>query len=216
MKSAPTSGPNRQYPSWNAVKVAIGDKIIDAITSAVALSKADLATYRSLHSAWVAQHSVRGLAAWIHDRVWYHLTVVLADLPDVVITDNGVLREFAVGPPTEIIRFRVKRHDMDGDVSTYPTQLALDFLAQVEGVLLPGFSELHLIAGYRWDRDERSMGAAVISLRDGLDDIKWEVDLAPAAPAGATTGLPAKPKPSAPVIDSGAAGAKNKNSQGPG
>lgn len=160
----------------------------------------------------VVQSSERGLAAWIHDRLWYHLASALTDLPDVVITDNGILREFTVGPETEVIRFRVKRHDMDGDVSTYPTQLALDFLAQVEG-LLPGFSELHLIAGYRWDREQRAMGSAVISLRDGLDNIKWEVDLGLAAPASGATGLPVKPKPSAPVIDSGAvASRKDKDS----
>jgi hypothetical protein len=149
----------------------------------VKLSKADLATYRRLHAGWVVQSSERGLAAWIHDRPWYHLAAALADLPGVVITDNGVLREFAVGPETEVIRFRVKRHDMDGDVSTYPTQLALDFLAQVEG-MLPGFRELHLIAGYRWDREERAMGGAV------------------------------QPKPPAPVIDSGAAASKKNQESG--
>jgi hypothetical protein len=141
------------------------------------------------------------------------LATALADLSDVVVTDNGVLREFAVGPATEVIRFRLKRHDMDGDISTYPTQLALEFLAQVDG-MLPGFHELHLIAGYRWDREERAMGGAVISLRDGVDNIKWEVDLNSAGPAAGTTGLPVKPKPSAPVIDSG--GAASKKTQEPG
>ena len=39
------------------------------------------------------------------------------------------------------------------------------------------------------------MGSAVISLRDGLDNIKWEVDLGLAAPASPELpGLPVKPK----------------------
>jgi|HubBroStandDraft_1064217.scaffolds.fasta_scaffold08683_5 hypothetical protein len=205
MKSAPPSRPNRQYPTWNQVKVALGDKVIDALIFAVSSTRTDLADYRRFRPDWVVQHSERGLAGWIHDRLWYHLTVEQADLSHVVITDKGVLREFTVGPETEVIRFRVKRHDMEGDISTYPTQLALEFLAQVDG-MLPIFSELHLIAGYRWNQDERSMGGAVISLRDGLDDIKWSQDLDAAPPSTGTAGIPATPKPPAPVIDSGAVG----------
>ncbi len=144
--------------------------------------------------------------------MWYHITVAMVDLPQVIITDKGVLREFSVGPETDVMRFRVKRHHLDGDVSTYPTQLALEFLAQVDE-MLEGFDELHLIAGYRWDREERSMGGAVISLRDGRDDIKWEEDLeVPVGISGGSGSFPAKPTPPAPVIDSGNIGSDRSSS----
>jgi hypothetical protein len=201
MKSGSGSGPTRSYPTWADVEAALGDKVIAAVVAAVKAARADLADYRRFRPAWVAQASERGLAAWIHDRLWYHMTVALADLPQVAITDKGVLREFTVGPETDVYRFRVKRHHMDGDVSTYPTQLALEFLAQVDE-MLEGFEELHLIAGYRWDREERAMGAAVISLRDGRDDIKWEHDLdEPGDDSTGTEGMPSVPQPPAPVID---------------
>lgn len=201
MKSGSEFRPSRNYPTWPQVEVALGDKVIEAVIVAVKAAKADLADYRRFRPAWVAQASERGLAAWIHDRLWYHITVALSDLPQVTITDKGVLREFTVGPETDVYRFRVKRTHMDGDVSTYPTQLALEFLAQMDE-MFDGFDELHLIVGYRWDRDERAMGSAVISLRDGRDDIKWEQDLEdPGDDASGADRIPAIPEPSAPVID---------------
>jgi hypothetical protein len=206
MKSDSRSLPNRKYPTWDDVDAALGDKFIEALIVAVRATREDLADYRRFRPSWVAQHSERGLAGWIHDRLWHHLTVGVADLPQVIITDEGVLREITVGPATEVMRFRIKRTHMDGDVSTYETQMALEFLAQADG-MLEIFGELHLIAGYRWDRDERAIGHAVISLRDGRDNIKWEKDLEDTAgQSGSLDNMPAKPKPPAPVIDSGSVG----------
>jgi hypothetical protein len=169
---------------------------------AVSATKTDLADYRRFRPAWVAQHSERGLAGWIHDRLWYHITVYLTDLPQVSLTDKGVLREFAVGPETDVYRFRVKRHHLDGDVSTYPTQMALEFLAQTAD-MLDGFDELHLIAGYKWEPETRAMGEAVISLRDGRENIKWEhaLDDPGSESGGAGAALPPVAGPSQPVID---------------
>lgn len=201
MKSASESGPKRTYPRWDEVEPALGDKVIEAIAAAVKAAKDDLADYRSFRPAWVAQASERGLAAWIHDRLWFHLASALEQIPGVTITDKGVLREFSVGPETSVYRFRVKRHHEDGDVSTYPTELALEFLAQTEG-MLEVFDELHLIAGYRWISDERAMGEAVISLRDGRQNVIWERELP--FQSGGSSGaqeLPSVPQPPKPVID---------------
>lgn len=201
MKSAAESGPRRTYPRWADVEPALGDKVIEAIAASVNAARDDLADYRSFRPAWVAQASERGLAAWIHDRLWFHLVSALELIPGVAITDKGVLREFCVGPETSVCRFRVKRHHEDGDVSTYPTELALEFLAQAEG-MLEGFEELHLIAGYRWISEERAMGEAVISLRDGRQNVIWEHEI-PFQGGGSagTQGLPSVPQPPQPVID---------------
>jgi len=200
MKSASSSRPTRTYPTWSQVEPALGDKVLDAIVAAVADARADLADYRRIRPAWVAQASERGLAAWIHDRMWFHLVSALDQLPNVGITDKGVLREFTIGPASNVIRFRLKRHHEDGDVSTYPTQLALEFLAQADD-MLECFEELHLIAGYKWDPDERAMGAPVISLRDGRSTVIWEHDLSGRGSSAGGQGLPSVPKPSAPVVD---------------
>jgi hypothetical protein len=204
MKSAAESGPKRAYPRWEDVQPTLGDKVIEAVAGAVNAAKGDLADYRSFRAAWVAQASERGLAAWIHDRLWFHLASALDKIPGVTITDKGVLREFSVGPETSVYRFRVKRHHEDGDVSTYPTELALEFLAQPEG-MLEIFGESHLIAGYRWIGEERAMGDAVISLRDGRQNVIWEKEL-PFHGGGSsgTEGLPRVPQPPEPVIDGAA------------
>jgi hypothetical protein len=201
MKSAPESGPKRVYPRWDEVEPELGDKVIEAVAASIESARADLADYRSIRPAYVAQASERGLASWIHDRVWFHLAAALETIPGVIITDKGVLREFSVGPATSKYRFRVKRHQEDGDVSTYETELALEFLAQAEG-MLEIFSELHLIAGYRWIKEERAMGTALISLRDGRHNLIWEHELL--AQGGGSTGtqaLPRVPHPPKPVID---------------
>lgn len=209
MKSGFRSYPNRSYPTWEQVSSALGDKVIDGVVAAVKATKADLADYRSLRPAWVAQASERGLAAWIHDRMWYHLVTALDGHPDVIITDKGVLREITVGPENSVYRFRVKRHHEDGDVSTYPTQMALEFLAQVEGEMLDGFDELHLIAGYKWNRDERAIEYPVISLRDGRQNLIWERNLSDWGDEDAgPQELPTIPEPPAPVIDAGTKGAE--------
>jgi hypothetical protein len=195
----------RSYPAWADVEAALGDKVIEAVVTAVKAATADLADYRRFRPAWVAQASERGLAAWIHDRVWYHLVAALDDHPNVVITDKGVLREITVGPARSLYRFRVKRHHVDGDVSTYPTQLALEFLAQVEGDMLEGFDELHLIAGYKWNREERAIEYPVISLRDGRQNLIWEHDLSDwDADSTGPQELPSVPEPPAPVIEGAA------------
>ena len=200
IKSGMNSG-SRSYPTWQDVAPAVGDKVIDAVVAAVKAAKDDLADYRSFRPAWVAQASERGLATWIHDRLWFHVAAALGELPHVTVIDKGVLREFTVGPETSLYRFRVKRHQEDGDVSTYPTELALEFLAQVED-MLDIFDELHLIAGYKWDRDERAMGSPVISLRDGRHHLIWEHDLSSRGDESTgSQGLPSVTEPPAPAID---------------
>src|SRR6266536_2149800 len=92
IKSGMKSG-FRSYPTWDEIEPALGDKVINAVVAAVASTVDDLADYRRFRPAWVAQASERGLAAWIHDRLWYHLVAALDDHPQVTITDKGVLRE---------------------------------------------------------------------------------------------------------------------------
>jgi hypothetical protein len=103
-------------------------------------------------------------------------------------------------------RIRVKRHHWDGRVSTYPTEAALDFMAQPpEQKTLEGMQEIRLIAGYHWDKDLRDITAGVLSLRDGLDKKIWLIEL-PLSDSGEGTGtsaMPTSPTPQSPIIDTG-------------
>lgn len=68
---------------------------------------------------------------------------------------------------------RVKKHDIDSQISTYLTQGALAFMEQEPAQTLDGLDEVRLIAGYRGDAELRELGSAVISLRSGLDEVVW-------------------------------------------
>ena len=163
------------FPDFDDVASDVGDKVLDALRSAVDAARADLALYRSEHPDWVASHSVRGLANWLHDRVWAHLLAEVDGLGHVEVADDDVTRELRI-PPN--YRARIKRHHPDGRVSSYPTQTVLDFYVQGSGQLvLAGLEELRLLFGYMWDADANDLGGPVISLRDGEDDVVWMHEL---------------------------------------
>lgn len=161
------------YPTAQQVVDECGDKVIDALRQAMADAGRDLTAYRRWRPLWVAAHSDRGLANWIHDRIWDHVVTSLSRVSTVTIRDEGVTREFMVGTR---YRLRVKRHSADGLIQNYPTQTALDFEVQPTGTI-PGLEETRLYCGYVWDREERQMGSAVVSLHDGQDEIVWISEL---------------------------------------
>jgi len=190
----------KSYPTPDQVLADLGDKVTEALSGSVLLARDDLLDYRNARPAWVAEHTERGLASWIHDRQWYHLVAMLSEIPGVSLRDAEPVREIYVGLNYHI---RVKRHHWDGRVSTYPTQGALDFMAQPpEQEALDGLHEIHLLAGYFWDRDIRDITAPVLSLRDGVDRTLWLIELPP-PDRGQGTGtdtLPISPSPTPPTI----------------
>lgn len=185
------------YPDAEAVLDALGEKVQHALGKAVSLARGDLAEYRELHPEWAARHGDRGLANWISDQLWYHVTVGLDAVDDAETREQGVTREVFV---SDKYRLRIKRHHLDGLVSTYPTQTALEFLEQPTDQL-PGLEQVHLIAGYEWDRDERRIVRPVLSLRDSNDKIIWLVELPEDESATASViDLPLSDGPSGPEI----------------
>lgn len=191
----------RSYPTPDQVSEDLGDKVLEAISRTVFLARNDLTEYRRLRPAWVSAQTERGLAAWIHDREWFHLVSVLADVPGVSIRDAEPVREVFVGLHH---RLRVKRHHWDGRVSTYPTAEALLFMAQPgEQEVLDGMHLHHLLAGYSWDKETRDIIGPVLSLRDGINKPIWLIDLPPFQQSGGASPLPfpASPAPTRPTID---------------
>lgn len=196
IKTGMTSG----YPSEHLVIADLGDKVVDGFAAAVTATRQDLLTYRGAHPGWVADHSERGLANWLHDRLWANVTRVLDGIADVSFVDVGPTREIYVG---HRYRLRVKRHGLSGAITTYPTQTALAFMVQ-DQLALDGLDEVRLCMGYLWDPDLRDASAAVLSLRDGQDEIVWLVELPEAAGgAGIRPLLPIVDGPELPGIDLG-------------
>jgi len=186
-------------PEPDVVLHVLGDKVVHGLSRSVALGRQDLAEYRSAHPGWVADACERGLANWIHDRVWAHLLVQVEGIDEVSIVDREPTREVYVGT---MYRVRVKRHHTDGLVNTYPTQTALDFLGQGGTLPIPTLEEINLIAGYEWDREERAMGAPLLSLRNGRTNIIWSVELPEVGEQGdgGVVVRPTVPGPTGPVI----------------
>ncbi len=157
-----------------------------------------------MRPAWVAEHSERGLANWIHDRLWAHLQRQLEHLPECRFDNDEPERHFRVGTK---YHFRAKRHDEYGSIATYPTQGALDFMEQQ--LTLDGMEEVRLIGGYLWDRETRAVLDGVISLRDSIDNVIWLEKLGtPATGSAATPMLPTEPKgPQLPAVVTDTGGA---------
>lgn len=190
-----------RYPGPDEVLEALGDKVVGAISAAVAGAREDLATYRAVFPDFVADQSARGLLNWIHDRMWARAKASLDDVADVAFVDCGPTHDIWVGNG---FRLRLKRHSSTGAIRAYPTQSALAFISQEPDLLsLIGTVTLNLTAGYEWDELSRTMGEAVISLRDGsFEDVIWMTTL-PAESGGAsiTPIVPTGDGPTTPVIE---------------
>ena len=204
------------HPAFEAVVDELGDKVVDGFGEAVKRTRADLSEYRRAHPAWVSDHGERGLANWLHDRLWSHVVAIFDAVPGVVLHEGGPTREVIVNSR---FRLRLKRHHMDGAVSSYPTQTALEFFDEpVVQFTLDGLGEVRLVAGYEWDKDLRRIGRAVLSLREGKDNVIWleelpEPDEASATPLVTAAGDgPGPREPSIAVVD-GHAGAVEEGQQ---
>ena len=179
------------------VRADLGDKVVEGLAEAVSRASDDLRTYRQAFPLFVAEHSERGLANWIHDRLWSHLNLTLADACEVHFRDAGVHREITVGTNCKL---RIKRHSDAGAIASYDTQGALEFYAQSEAgqIALDGLTLVTLAAGYVWDPELREMGDAVLSLRDRRPNLIWQQSISseltpPIAIEAATGGGPARP-----------------------
>lgn len=167
----------KSYPDSEAVLEDLGDKVLEAFSEATSGSRADLARYRRNSPEFVVDASPRGLANWIHDRMMKRLIDAVEGMGHVSVVESGPTREIFVSGSTLLYRIRVKRHDIVGNVSTYPTQGALEFLEQTFQPTLDGLFEVHLILGYRWEADAYEIGPTVLSLRDGMKNIIWLIEL---------------------------------------
>lgn len=177
----------KSHQDSDAVLDGLGDKFLTALREAVSATRRDLHEYRSAFPAFVAESSSRGLANWIHDRLWNHLVVLLDDVHGVFFVEKGVTREINVGVN---YRIRIKRHRGEAEVSTYPTQAALEFLDQPPAApTLPGLADVHLIGGYQWIADSNEIGPAILSCRDGKDNVLWTREFGDPEAAGSATAL---------------------------
>lgn len=151
----------------------IGEKSVRAFGVSVQRSRVDLTHYRRAFPLFVAQSSSRGLANWINDRLWAHLGGMADEIPDMTLNEKGATREVTVGIN---YRFRFKRHSSTAMIASYPTLTYIDFVMQPTGQLST-MEEVRLVAGYEWLPETHEIGDALISLRNGKDNVLWNKTL---------------------------------------
>lgn len=166
-------------PSFEQVRDDLGDKVLAAMYKSVEQTRFDLVKYREMLPEFAAEQSDRGLANWIHDRLWVHVTRELEDLNEVEIIETGPIRELYIGMN---YRFRAKRHDEDSRVRSYPTQTYIDF--QIQPETLQCLEEIKLTYGYEWIEDEHRIGSAVMALHNG-NKLVWS-KIIPGSPDAAS------------------------------
>ena len=171
----------------------LGDKLLGALASSVTEARADFLRYQSTLPEFAAQASQRGLANWIHDRLWYHISALLDDADGVFLIEHGATREIVLG---DRYRIRMKRHKPPAQVAFYPSQAALGFMRQApEQLVLDGIEQINLISGYVWIDDSSEIGPAVVSMRDGKDNVLWIWELPETGATTSVTSLPPRDDP---------------------
>ena len=182
----------------------LGDKVVDALLTATEGARQDLSDFREWRPTWIPPMSQRGVANVIHERIWARLVGELEPLlsAGVSLIDREPLREVVVNLESgRTYRLRVKRHSPRDMVSSYPTDGDLAFWAGPVVQTLEGLEEIRLAAGYRWDSEERVMGATVLSYREGKTNPIWVLEVADGGMGGARPIWSRTPSPNLPLID---------------
>jgi hypothetical protein len=190
------------YPTSEEVVDELGDRFLEAAAGTVGAARIDLGEMREWRPAWFPTMHSRCLSNLLHDRVWSHLVARVESDPAANVIERGPTREIAIGTH---LRLRIKRHHIGDKISTYPTRTAIEFWRQNNDTL-PGLEEVRVAVGYRWDPDARQVGAPVLSLRDGTDNVIWAIELSEPAAGEKVTWTPIEP--TLPTIDLGELGAE--------
>ncbi len=86
----------KSHHNSEEVLEGLGEKVVEALGTAIPRTRLDLDRYRKSLPDIVATSSPRGMANWFHDRVWHHVVSDLQDLQDlhnVAIVDKGPVAE---------------------------------------------------------------------------------------------------------------------------
>jgi hypothetical protein len=160
-------------PASDTVLDDLGDKVLGHLVRCADLGRDDWHTYRKDYPAWVAEASERGIANWLHDRMWAHARREFFEVDGVTVKNEEPVRELVVSGR---YRVRLKRHKAGDKIAAYPTAAALKFWGQRNP--FAGFEVFTLGFGYRWDRETRTVGDALISMRKSLTSKPvWAVTL---------------------------------------
>lgn len=195
--------------SAESVAEFLGQPVLTAITDARDSSADDLEMWRRTSPSEIAASSARGLANRIHDRFMHHMLVKLDGAEGVRLDERGSTRQFVVN---ERVILRCKRHDEQNKIKSYPTRAAIEHWGGT--VTLDGMATINLAAGYRWDKELRELGPAVLSFRKSLHARPlWTVDLGRSVSVADPVRIVGPLMPGMPAIDLFGIGAEQQESE---
>lgn len=155
-----------QLPTATDVVSTLGNAFVGAFVDAVEGSEQDRRTILVEHPDWYATFTQRHVASFLHERLWGRMLPTFSQLQLNTI-DKEPVREVVVGPYS--IRF--KRHNVDDDISTFPTDSAVRFWANTAQPALIEGDPMSLAMGYLWDGDH--IVSPLISLRASIHEALW-------------------------------------------
>ena len=199
---------DKVFPTRDEVLNQLGDGFVRAYLEALGVARAHYASFRS-GPDFPANPTQRMVACFIHDWIWSAFVPLVEGDPSISVHDREPERQLTNGTN---IRIRIKRHQLDDSMSSYPTEGSRDFWTPAAAVALDGLEEVPLALGYRWDSDERAVGDAVLTLRDGADKAVWAAVLTPASDSA--RGFSAREAPETPTWDLSAVVAQIREEQG--
>ena len=161
------------YPTPDEVRQDLGIEFVHALVDSVDGARDDFGSLKQWQPDWATGYSSRFIANFAHERIWARLTRRIDGLPGIQIHDQEPVREISHG--TTFVT-RVKRHHPGDRIATYPTKGSLAHWSN-RAIVIPSLEQLSLAVGYYWDRDTRSIGEAVLSLREAVDKPVWGVTL---------------------------------------
>jgi hypothetical protein len=165
------------FSPWDSQVVLddLGDKLPHALMRATDLARQDYAELRSKFPSWVPRFFERDAANVIHPRIWAHLEDELDGVDGITLVSREPHRQ--INLQTSVGRtytMRVKRHSQRDRIRSYPTLSDVRFWSGgVRQQTIEGLECINLAIGYRWHKDRREIGAAVISYREGKDNVIW-------------------------------------------
>ena len=130
---------------------------------------------------------------WIHDRLWFHLSS-LEDVPRIFVRDDGrAAPSFSSATPTDQHGAPRQRGQ---NQHVRQSDGARVLRAARRSACAGDIEEVRLAAGYQWIDASHDVGAPVLSLHDGWDNVVWMRELPEAGEsdrsrlpcAGATVG----------------------------
>lgn len=160
------------YPDPETVRSDLGDKFLNAVVSAVDGAREDLGEFQRFRPEWYAAYSKRFVANFIHERVFARVVEETRHHAEVTVVDEEPTRHIHHGTRYEM---RVKRHDSNASISTYPTRSTISFWTA--DTYLPDLEKVSLALGYVWDSLLGEIKGAVMSFRDGKDNPVWMVEI---------------------------------------